>query len=205
MFEAVVKAALLGLSTGAVCLGYCAPVLLPLMVGDEKGSWRARFSVFLEFLAGRFLAYLAFGLAAGWAGSRLKGGLPGWAVGVAFLGLGLLLVLFGLVREFPHLGLCRIAAGPFQAAHPPFVMGAFMGFNLCPPFVAAFADVFAAGRMLYGLTFFLVLFVVTSIFLVPYVFLGRLSSVPVLRTVARLASLIVGVIYLVMGAAALAV
>ena len=74
-----------------------------------------------------------------------------------------------------------------------------MGFNLCPPFLLAFTDVFVSGEIYYGLAFFLVFFLVTSLFLLPLIFLGYLSALPSLRQVAQLAALIISVIYLFLG------
>ena len=74
-----------------------------------------------------------------------------------------------------------------------------MGFKLCSPFLLAFTDVFVSGEIYYGLTFFLVFFLVTSLFLFPLIFLGYLSALPSLRQVAQLAAIIISVIYLFLG------
>lgn len=59
------QAFLLGLSNGAVCLAYCAPVLIPYLLGEGKRISR-NFAVLIRFLAGRLLGYLLFGIMA-WA------------------------------------------------------------------------------------------------------------------------------------------
>jgi sulfite exporter TauE/SafE len=59
---------LLGLSTGAVCLAYCGPVLIPYLMGENKNI-KTNFVYVSLFLSGRFLAYLVIGLIAGIAGT----------------------------------------------------------------------------------------------------------------------------------------
>lgn len=61
------------------------------------------------------------------------------------------------------------------------------------------ADVFLHGRIAYGLAFFLVFFLVTTLFLLPLVLLGRLSRTLSLRAVGQWAAVIVGVFYLLAG------
>ena len=50
---------LLGLSSGATCVAYCAPVLIPYLLGEGR-SVPQNFSALLQFLLGRLLGYLAF-------------------------------------------------------------------------------------------------------------------------------------------------
>jgi sulfite exporter TauE/SafE len=199
VFEPVVKALFLGLSTGLSCLGTCMPVLAPLMAGEERRSWHGKLLPFLMFTFGRLAAYLVVGLAAGWAGGTLEGHLPRGIAGASFLGLGALLIVFGLKGGFPNLGLCRKFGSRIDGAQTPFFFGLLMGLNLCPPFLAAFGDVFVSGRVLYGLVFFLVFFVVTTLFLLPTLLFGCLGSVPAARTIAQFAALIVGGLYVVQG------
>lgn len=59
------QAFILGISNGAVCIAYCAPVLIPFLFGEGKGVWQ-NFSVVAQFLSGRLLGYLLFGVIA-WA------------------------------------------------------------------------------------------------------------------------------------------
>ena len=69
----ILKALALGLSSGIFCLGYCYPILGPIMFSsEERRGWsRAAQSLGL-FLAGRLIAYLIFGLLAGLLGQRVQ-------------------------------------------------------------------------------------------------------------------------------------
>lgn len=49
----------LGLSNGAVCIGSCAPFILPYMLSGGK-TVKSNFSDLFIFLTGRFSGYLGF-------------------------------------------------------------------------------------------------------------------------------------------------
>ncbi len=199
MLAAAGKALLLGLATGLFCLGTCAPVLAPLMLGEErKGLWPLLLP-FLQFSLGRLLAYAVVGAVAGWAGAGAAPVLTPRRVGASFLALAALMLLYGLKGGFPGWRLCRLAAPLLARLRAPFWFGLLLGFNACPPFLAAMADVFLHGHVAYGLAFFLVFFLVTTLFLLPLVLLGRLSRYLSLRAVGQWAAVIVGVFYLLAG------
>ena len=202
ILEPAARAFFLGLSTGVLCIGTCAPALAPFLIGRERRSFREKLAPFLQFVFGRFVAYVLFGAALAWIG-----GLPGKPplpvlIGVSYIGLSILMLLFGLTGGFPGLKLCRLFSPLTNKPAMPLLIGLLMGFNVCPPFVAAAVDVLISGRVLYGVVFFVVFFFVTTLFLLPSVFLGYLGSNPAARTIAQLAALIVGAIYLFMGLAA---
>ncbi len=61
---------ILGLSTGAVCLAYCGPVLLPFILGEGTTVMQNAKSVGL-FLGGRLVAYILVGFFSGLLGLTL--------------------------------------------------------------------------------------------------------------------------------------
>ena len=65
MLEPVIKAFLLGLSTGTLCLGYCSPVFIPLMLAEKREGFGRKLTPFIQFTLGRLIAYVSFGLLAG--------------------------------------------------------------------------------------------------------------------------------------------
>jgi sulfite exporter TauE/SafE len=54
----------LGLSSGAVCLAYCAPVLVPYILGEGQPI-RQNSMILARFLSGRLFGYLLVGLLTG--------------------------------------------------------------------------------------------------------------------------------------------
>lgn len=93
----------------------------------------------------------------------------------------------------------RSAAALLARIKAPFWLGLLLGFNICPPFVTAMADVFLHSRIAYGPVFFLVFFLVTTLFLLPLVFLSYLARFENLRCIGRWAALIGGAFYLLAG------
>ena len=49
---------LLGLSIGFYCLASCLPLLAPYMLAEGRTAWDFNFSIFLQFMGGRFAAYI---------------------------------------------------------------------------------------------------------------------------------------------------
>ena len=59
---------LLGLSTGFYCLSACLPLLAPYLLAEGKAVWKFNFYIFMQFLGGRFAAYMFFALLSSLAG-----------------------------------------------------------------------------------------------------------------------------------------
>jgi sulfite exporter TauE/SafE len=85
---------LLGFSSGTVCLAYCAPVLVPFLLGEGQGVGR-NVLLLAEFLLGRLTGYLIFAVLAWAIGLMLLPTLAWRQVifGVAYILLSILLVL----------------------------------------------------------------------------------------------------------------
>ena len=204
----IVEGLILGLSSGASCFASCAPFLIPALA-VEGGSGRARRLALLGiFLAGRFLAYAAVGLAIGSLGAIASGYLApatdrillrsGWALG------GLALLAGGLSGlEGPaicsRLGTRRGShlATRFRPRLSVFILGLAAGLNLCPPFIAAAGRVVQLGP-LGGLGYFVLFFLGTSVWAL---LLGALPTLKrragELRKIARITMVLLGVYFLV--------
>lgn len=195
----------LGLSTGAICLAYCGPVLMPYLLGEgntvKKNSW----SVGL-FLAGRLLAYLIVGWISGWAGMVLLKPSGGSMVlfGIIYLLLAVLLITYGFHR------FREVCLG--QASHPmkfrylfqwPFLVPAVGGFvtglNLCPPFLLAITEAMEGNSIQDAVLFFVFFFVGTSVYFVPLPFIGIFRRQQALRTIGKFAAILAGVFYFYKG------
>jgi len=204
MLEILPRALFLGLSTGIFCLGTCAPVMAPFMLSEERSAYKDKLRPFLLFTAGRFLAYVLIGALAGWTGGLAGNALTRSLAGISLILLALLMVIYGLTTGFPQLRICTMITPYLRGIRAPFAAGLLMGVNLCPPFLIAAADVFVTGSAFGGAAFFMVFFAATTVFLVPFIFLGYLSYLPAVRAVGRLSSLIVGAMYFFMGLNSLA-
>jgi len=81
----------------------------------------------------------------------------------------------------------------------PVALGFFTGLNLCPPFLAAFANASYTGSLLASLLFFTAFFLGTSLFFVPIPFLGAFSHIQPLRIIGKYAAIIMALYYLYSG------
>lgn len=192
------KALLLGLSTGLFCVGFCVPLLGPVMLSREKPGLRDSAASVGLFLAGRLAAYLLFGLVFGALGGVLS---RVWSVKTVFVPvvyavLGILMIVYGLIQNFPHIGLCRALSPRFQSRWYLALLGFLAGINICPPFLLAVTAVLDVGGALPGMLFFLVFFVATSVYLLPLLFSGLVSRFREVRIAARAVAVIAGLYFL---------
>lgn len=198
------KALLLGLSAGPFCLGYCLPVLFPLACAGGEGAPRVRLRLIGEFSAGRLVAYLGFGAAAGVAGGSLDRAaltpLSGWGL----IALSLLLMAYGLVTGFPKLGLCSPLARFLPVRWLPAGLGFLTGLNVCPPFLMAVGYVFSRAHAASGVAFFAIYFAATTLWLLPAALLGAAARIERVRWIAQLAALAAGALFLWTGLGMLA-
>lgn len=194
-WELVIQPILTGLSVGAFCLAYCFPFMSVFFVAEER-SPKKNFFALLEFLAGRLAGYLCFGLLVGYLGEKFD---PRWlrlATDISFLVLSLILLfyLLGLVREK---SLCHTPK--FLKGRSPAFMGFFMGINLCPPFLLSVTYVFSQHSPLYGMLYFALFFLASSVYFLPVVFLGLASRAQEFRIVARVSGFLVAGIFFIYG------
>jgi sulfite exporter TauE/SafE len=194
---------LLGLASGGTCLAYCAPVLVPLLLGAGRDS-RANAVILAKFLAGRLGGYLLFGLLAWGVGENIVIRTESRSVlfGIAYVLLAALLFWFGLggMPSSCALGAAglrgRLARWP---ALLPVGMGFFTGLNLCPPFLLAFAGAAYAGSLAASLLFFASFFAGTTLYLIPLPFLGALRRHTALAAIGRMAAVLMAAYYLYSG------
>ncbi len=191
---------LLGLANGVSCLTACAPILLPLVLGEGRSARQSILPV-ASFLCGRLVGYLIFAVLAWetgkWIRSAPYGGL---AFGTIYLVLALVLAAYGFS---PPNAAC--AAGGFRGklammtqgrrAVLPAVMGLLTGLSLCPPFVAALAGATGQVSLPSSLVFFLSFFLATSLYVTPFPFAGPLGRFQAIRITGRLAAGVMGAFY----------
>jgi hypothetical protein len=188
----------LGLSTGFYCLTSCLPVLVPYLLSEGGKAWKINFSIFLEFLSGRFIAYFLFAVVSVLIGRTYNPYLPDWAAPLA-MALTALAMLSSLIfrRSAAAGGVCAPPVSPFFK-RIPLALGFMTGINVCPPFVAAFVRLAGMADMTAGLFYFTGFFTATSIFLLP-----AIAPTPFLnerlKVIGRMTLAIAGVWYLLLG------
>ena len=206
MLALLAKAAVLGLSTGLFCVGFCVPLVGPVLLGRERAGMRDSLRALGLFLGGRLVAYLLFGAAFGLLGSGLARvwTAKAWLLPAVYALLGLLMIAYGLVLSMPHIGLCRLLKPRVQSGWYLVALGFLAGLNLCPPFLLAVTTVIDVGGALRGTAFFFVFFLATSVYLVPLLFSGFAARLGAVRVAARAASVVAGAYFLFLGIRTLA-
>ena len=206
----MIEGFLLGLSSGTVCLAHCAPVLVPLFLGEGERVGKNAISL-SEFLAGRLVGYLVFSIVA-WGAGRLLLNSPEYReiiFGGAYIILALAMVIYGLFisREFCA---AKSLKGTFSRlfADRMWIMTAAMGFltgiNLCPPFLLAFSSSAYQTSLWQSVTLFLMFFLGTAVYFIPLVFIGLLKFHEKLRIIGKMTAVIMAVYFLYRGAIMLA-
>ncbi len=190
---------LLGLSTGFYCLSACLPLLAPYLMAEGKAVWEFNFHIFLQFLGGRFLAYMLFALLASLAGKAGQYALPLWLLPASMAACGLLMVFFAAARVSGGRGPCLLKKdlNPFFK-RLPVALGFVTGISICPPFAAGFIRLLEMADVLKGFAYFGGFFGATSLFISP-VLLGTPWLGSRANEIGRLTLLIAGLWYTVLG------
>ena len=196
---------ILGLSNGATCMAYCAPVLVPYMLGEGNGILRNSVLT-VQFLGGRLLGYLLFAVLA-WGINRsiLQGvSKPDLLIGTAYVVFSLLLIFYGFfkTRTFCTSTCTTGLRHRLLTIWPgsiPAIAGLVTGLSFCPPFFIAFTGAMAKTTVLQSMFFFFAFFLGTSIFFLPLPFSGLFRGFAALRIIGRMAAGLIGVYYLYSG------
>jgi sulfite exporter TauE/SafE len=172
MAFSVTEGAVIGLSTGASCLGWCLPALGPY-VATRAESGREGLRAVLAFNAGRLGGYAAVLMGSVLLGAALAE--AAWLRPVsagALVLLGALLLLHAVRANFPRGKLCRSERFGRLLDRFPGVAGLLIGLSPCPPLLLAAAAIVGRGPA-QGLLFAGAFFAATSLFLLPMALLGH--------------------------------
>lgn len=169
-------------------MGYCAPVLMGLLFSRQAEKWNSSLKSLGLFLAGRLSAYLVFGIASYFMGEIFRGSsfFSDMLFPAGEVLLGVLMILYCVYNQFPHLSVCRQTLKWSDSQWILFAAGIFTGINLCPPFILAVGTAMNSGSLLSSVLFFFTFFIATSIWLLPFIFSGLVSRSENLRAAARI-------------------
>ncbi len=200
MGNIIIEAFLLGISTGVYCFSQCGIVLVPYIFSEENTKIKDNSIAVFKFLLGRFFAYLLIGALIGFLGQTVNDGfltipesILGKIVGVSYITLSLLLILNATSHLKKNGNYCRKYNRYKTYLHLPVILGLITGINVCPPFLLAATKVFELGNTVSGMLFFLVFYVGTSLFLLPFSFSGVFKKIEGIKTIAQFTSVMVGI------------
>ena len=199
------EAFILGLSNGATCITYCAPMLVPYLLGEGKGI-RRNSMLTAQFLSGRLIGYLLFGVFAWGINRSILQGMnkPDLIMGPAYIIFSMLLIFYGFFHtRTPCTTTCttglRHRLLTIWPGSLPIIAGLVTGLSFCPPFLLAFTSAVEKTNVLQSMFFFFAFFLGTSIFFIPLPFSGLLKGFASPRTIGRMAAGLIGVYYLYSG------
>jgi hypothetical protein len=175
------------------------------MLGEGRGVFQ-NISLTAQFLIGRLLGYLFFGVIA-WGINKTIPETLGYKeliIGGAYIVLSVSLIIYS---SFNVRASCAAehVNGYFKkirALSPsllPVVMGFATGLNFCPPFLLAVTNAAALDGLLKSLIFFFMFFLGTSLFFIPAPLTGMLRGFSPLGIIGKMAAGLIGLYYFYAG------
>jgi sulfite exporter TauE/SafE len=200
----VAEPALLGFSSGLMCLAACGPVLLPWLATAGAGP-RGTGALLGQFLAGRLAGYLVFATAV-WAlglALPLPAGANATLFGAVHLALAATLAWYAFSMSRPRPEACpgglsatrsRDLAGRLRVLGHA-ALGFLTGLNLCPPFLVAGVRAAERHSLSGALGFFLLFSAGTLVWFLPFLGVSAVNRFTRLRLVARFTTGLVAAYY----------
>ena len=190
----ILQAVFAGLSLGIFCLSYCFP-FLATFIASKPRELKENSSLIFRLIFGRLLGYMLFGLIFGYLGEKLQSPILTIITDLSLILISIILILYlcGLIKQQE-----TCLAQKFQNRNA-LVMGFLMGINFCPPFLVSIPYVFSLHSTLLGVVYFLIFFVVSSVYFLPMIFMGMLAKIKEFQTVARISGFICACIFIIYG------
>jgi sulfite exporter TauE/SafE len=192
--EILIQPALTGLSMGVFCLGTCFPFLASLIAAEER-PWRRNLILMCQFLGGRLIGYILFGIVFGWLGEKLDSRAMALTADIALILMSIVLILYltGILRHKDK----ACPAGLVPAGRSAILIGFLMGVNLCPPFLLSITYVVSLHDTIKSIIYFIVLFLTSSVFFLPIALAGWLAKIKELQTAARFSGIMASGIFII--------
>jgi sulfite exporter TauE/SafE len=192
---------LLGLTSGGACLVTCGPLATALVTADGANVRRSA-GLLTLFLSGRFMGYCVWAVLS-WLLARgiFQSGQGLTAFAIADLILGVWLIYFGISKPAsPSHKLCAgsimksidSTLGNRFAFLRGAIWGLLSGLQICPPFFAAIVGAAQTGGLGGSLLFFLLFYLGTGIWFLPFPLIGTLGRFRQFAQVARFCTLLIG-------------
>ncbi len=190
MLQSLTEGFTLGLATGVVCLSTCTPIYLPYLLSSDRKLMKSVVAI-LEISAGRFFSYLTFGAIAGFLGAQINQVNREIFTAIAYILLSIYLIFSAIRTRNEH----KKCAVPKYAAmtRSAFVLGILTGINFCPAFLIALSNAMNLAGPLSGMLLFLGFFFGTSLFLIPLAFANFLTRIRQMKSIAQVASVLIGI------------
>ena len=189
----------MGISTGGYCLGACAPVVIPYIMAEGETTYKRLNWQIIQFLLGRFVAYILFAVIIGLVSHKIKEILTVRIAGISIIVTALILLIYAFIRNFPQLKFCERFTNKPIFRQMPFIFGFIIGMNICIPFLVAVTRVILLSNIFLAVIFFMSFFAGTSLFIFPLILLKPVLKHERVQSIGRLATVIAAVYFLIIG------
>jgi sulfite exporter TauE/SafE len=190
MYTQLIEGFTLGLATGTACLATCGPVYAPYLMQYDRNI-KSSILALLEISAGRFVTYFLFGLISGYIGISISEVNRSIFTGSAYILFSIFLLL-SVRNTLRHEKKCAYSKWS-KFTGRPIVLGILTGINFCPSFLIALTKSVSMSGPMSGALFFTAFFAGTTIFLLPVSFFGFLGRQQLMRRIARVSAIAIGV------------
>lgn len=195
----MIEGLMLGLSTGAYCVGTCLVFFMPYLVIEGKQKIPENLRKIVLFLLGRLFAYIGFSLMMGMAGSTYQDIFTGKLSHFSLLIASLLMLIYSLSHRFAASAFCGSFLQRFSVMRMPFFLGLFSGLNPCLPFLVGTTRLWTLHSLLGGVILFLGFFFGTSIYMIPLVFVSYLNRMERVKQIGSMVALLSSIWFLFVG------
>jgi sulfite exporter TauE/SafE len=196
LFETFMRGLALGLATGTACLASCGPVYCTYLLSEKRSGLQSLWVV-LSLNAGRFASYALFGAAVGLLGGVITPALRGPLAAAGYLLFSAYLVL-SVVRVAKSCGGCATSK-LLDVTRSPFLLGILTGFSICPAFLIALTSAFESSGPVSGMMLFIGFYAGTTVYMLPFAFLGLLTRRNWFTAAARVLAIIVAAYFFAVG------
>jgi len=197
--QIILEGLLLGLSTGAYCMGTCMVFFMPYLLAEGKTSIMENTKRISLFMLGRLVAYLGFAVLIGFLGAEFKGAFPAQLSHIGLIAISLVMLAYAITRNFKKSKYCQGVAKTLDSRRMPFMLGLLLGLNPCLPFLVGATRVWTLGNVLQGVILFIAFFLGTSVYVVPLIFVSYLNQAERIRNIGLLMIFIASIYFLITG------
>jgi sulfite exporter TauE/SafE len=199
MTRIIIEGFALGLSAGIYCAGACLSFFMPYLIAEGEGKLLANMRKISSFLAGRFIAYIAFALIISLIGNAHRDILTAGTSHICLIAASLVMLGYSLAHNFGVHGPCVSSAGRSKLIGVPFFLGLFTGMNPCPPFLVGATRILTLASIPEGCLLFAAFFAGTSVYMLPLVFVPYFARGERIKRIGLMVAFLSGIWFLIAG------
>ncbi len=199
MIQVITEGLMLGLSTGAYCVGVCMVFFMPYLLIEGKQNIHENLKNILLFLSGRFIAYIAFAWVMAVVGTTYRELFTVRFSHASLIVASLLMLGYAFIHNFSDSKSCMPYLHKLRFMRIPFFLGLFSGLNPCMPFLVGVARLWTLQSVVLGVVLFIAFFFGTSVYMIPLLFVAYLNRIERVRQIGVIVAILSGLWFLVIG------